>query len=87
MDTYETKLLTKKYVLWEKYQTKPKHVMKTQYTIHMQSRSVLEADFPRLFLLKPFSTLTHFNLKTYLIHVSLPPAYTALTFLVFFHIT
>lgn len=53
----------------------------------MQSRSVPEADFPRLFLLKPFSTLTHFNLKTYLIHVSLPPAYTALTFLVFFHIT
>lgn len=61
--------------------------MKTQYTIHMQSRPVLVDSFPRLFLLASFSTLSPFNLKTHLIHARLPPAYTVLTFPVFLHIS
>lgn len=58
----------------------------TQYIIPMQSRPMLNDIFPKLFHLVPFSTLTSFNLKTHLMHARLAPAYTVLTFLVFFHI-
>lgn len=81
MDAYETKLST-----WKRSHEK-KHAMKSQYTIHMQSRPVLEDIFPRLLLLAPFSTLTPFNLKTHLIHARLSLGHTVLTFPVFFHIS